>query len=104
MLNVPFSNGKKALEFLEECVAESDKKVPAFVLVDLTMPIMDGHEFLKHYKDKYYPLLYSTPVFILSSSINEEDIERCLSLPFVIDFLVKPLTKNNIEDKILNKI
>lgn len=104
LLSIPFSNGQKALEFLEECVAESNVKIPSFILVDLTMPIMSGHEFLQHYRNKYYPLLYSIPVFILSSSINEDDRNKCLSLPFVTDFLIKPLTKNNIKDKILSRI
>lgn len=40
-----FSNGREAIQFLESFI-DSPEFLPEIILLDLTMPVMDGWEFL----------------------------------------------------------
>ena len=62
-------NGKLGLEKL----ASSDFDL---VLLDIIMPVMDGHEVLKTIKGN--PDLAHIPVIVISASEETEDIVRCL--------------------------
>ena len=83
-------DGVEALELLK-----SGTYLPDVILLDINMPRMNGHEFLAAYKT-----LGHGPVPIvamLTSSDQDADREKALGYPFVRDFLVKPLRKENIE-------
>lgn len=62
---VTANNGKNALEVLE-------KNTPDIILLDLTMPIMDGFETLKHMKKD--DRLKDIRVIILTNKGEPEDI------------------------------
>jgi CheY-like chemotaxis protein len=62
---------------------------PGLVLLDLNMPKMDGREALREIKSD--PELRSIPVVILTTSKEEEDIERGYDLG-VNSFITKPVT------------
>lgn len=55
------SNGKLALEFLEK------EALPNLILLDLSMPVMDGLEFFDVFKNKP-AWLKKTPVIIMSAA------------------------------------
>lgn len=79
-----FSDGQEALNQLE---SEEAKEVVVFL--DINMPYMNGWEFL----EKMEKLSFKTKVNVImvTSSINPEDEENARSNKFVIDFLVKPV-------------
>ena len=79
-----FSDGQEALNQLE---SEVVKEVVVFL--DINMPYMNGWEFL----EKMEKLSFKTKVNVImvTSSINPEDEENARSNKFVIDFLVKPV-------------
>jgi two-component system response regulator YesN len=56
------ANGQKALEFLEQCAAD-------LVMVDLSMPVMDGMEMIRACKRLYPELAFAVMTF-------HEDFER----------------------------
>ncbi|MFC4818640.1 MULTISPECIES: response regulator [unclassified Flavobacterium] len=87
-----FSNGLDALKFLES-VSVDKKKLPDIILLDLFMPVMDGWGFLKAYMDLQSKLPKKIPIYIISSSIDPIDIQKSKSINSVIDFIVKPMTK-----------
>jgi CheY-like chemotaxis protein len=62
------------------------------------MPVMDGWEFLSEY-DLLRPKL-SKPIelFIVSSSISPQEVERSKTFPAVSDFLIKPVAKGKIAE------
>lgn len=61
-----FSNGKQALEYLEE----ADLGQVDLVITDIEMPQMDGHHFTKRIKDS--EKLKHIPVVIFSSLITDD--------------------------------
>lgn len=88
-----FSNGKEAIDFLDKAIANLEP-MPEVILLDLSMPIMDGWGFLENFlllKPKIGKKIY---IYILSSSINPSDIERAQAINDVTDYVVKPITKD----------
>jgi DNA-binding response OmpR family regulator len=71
------SNGLEALEIL----ARYD---PCLILLDISMPVMNGFEFLSAYDRRLRP---HTPVIILSA---EQDIREHTLPAFVVDVQAKP--------------
>lgn len=72
-----FENGRELLDFLEANVSDTlhDKFI---VLTDLNMPIMNGFELLAEMKQ--HSLMRRIPVFVLTSSSDETDVQRASDL------------------------
>lgn len=58
------------------------------ILLDLNMPVMNGHDFLKHYHGHFKDHL---DVYIISSSTSQKDIDACREYSFVRNYFYKPL-------------
>ena len=78
-------NGIQALDIVR-------KIYPDLILLDISMPVMDGLEFLQALRDEQ---LGDTPVVILSFSNNTRDIEQVAQYN-VKYYLVKPLTEEKL--------
>lgn len=78
------STGVEALARLEE-----QGRPPAFVLLDLNMPEMDGFELLAELRDQ--AIRKSVPVVVLTTSADPRDIRRSYELG-VAGYFVKPIT------------
>lgn len=84
------TNGKEALQTIDERINRNE---PCFdiVLVDISMPHMDGWEFTEALSsDRYSPYRGKT-VCMLTSSVFEDDVQRALSYPMIKGFYSKPL-------------
>jgi CheY-like chemotaxis protein len=92
-----FADGELAIERLRQ-ICSDDTSLPDIIFVDLSMPVMDGWEFLSEY-DLLRPKL-SKPIelFIVSSSISPQEVERSKTFPAVSDFLIKPVAKGKIAE------
>jgi CheY-like chemotaxis protein len=60
------------------------------------MPIMNGWEFLDEYKRLNIDPNGKTKIFIISSSVFSNDINKARSYPLVKDFISKPLNVDKI--------
>ena len=94
-----FGNGLDAINFFKENI-NNQTLLPEIVLLDLNMPIMDGWQFLEEFLLLSPVLTNDIYIYVVSSSISEEDINRAKSISAVSDFIVKPISK----DKILNML
>jgi CheY-like chemotaxis protein len=92
-----YTNGQEAIESLSKSIQSNDK-LPQIILLDLTMPVMDGWEFL----DEFNVLRSYTDdpisIYIVSSSISPKDIAKVHEYNSVKDFVIKPITKEKFLD------
>ncbi|TWJ02275.1 response regulator receiver domain-containing protein [Mucilaginibacter frigoritolerans] len=91
-------NGKFAIEQLLEIQKKDPNKLPDYILLDINMPIMNGWEFLDEYKRLNIDPLGKSKIFIISSSVFSNDINKARSYPLVKDFISKPLNVEKIID------
>lgn len=92
-----FSNGLRALEFLKS-IQDIPEALPEIILLDLSMPIMDGWDFLEEYIMLRPFLGKKISIYIVSSSIAPSDIRRAQSISEVTDYIIKPVTVEKFEE------
>tara|TARA_R110002050_G_scaffold173352_1_gene305516 strand:- start:33521 stop:33931 length:411 start_codon:yes stop_codon:yes gene_type:complete len=88
-------DGMEALENLTAMV-KGGEQLPDLIFLDLNMPIMDGWEFLDEFVK--LPIKRKPRVYIVSSSIDKQDIEKANTYDIVKDFIVKPLSESILLD------
>jgi CheY-like chemotaxis protein len=91
-------NGKFAIDQLIEIQRKDPEKFPDYILLDINMPIMNGWEFLDEYKRLNIDPLGTCKIFIISSSVFSNDINKARSYPLVKDFISKPLNVDKIKE------
>ncbi len=82
----------------EEYPGSAEASRPTFLFLDINMPIMNGWEFLEKYEQLSHSIRESIRLYILSSSVDDRDIERASHNPNIVSYLAKPITKEIILD------
>ncbi|GAB5518327.1 MAG: response regulator [Rhodothermales bacterium] len=67
-------DGVEALALLRDEVPGRSLRRPYLIILDLNLPRMNGHEFLSVLRND--PKLHDSVVFVHSSSLSAQDIER----------------------------
>lgn len=91
------TNGLDALEYLKKIIGTS-AKLPDVIFIDINMPVMDGWEFLEEYKTLSKDIASPIKIYILSSSVDKNDIMRSKEFNSVIDYVVKPVYKEKFSE------
>ncbi|MEO6550220.1 MAG: response regulator [Ferruginibacter sp.] len=94
-----YHNGKEALDKLQAVIL-SGENIPEVILLDLNMPVMDGWEFLDEFIK--VPAPQKICIYIVTSSINPEDINKAKQYETVSDYVVKPITVEFLKDLLHN--
>lgn len=76
-----------------EALKDISSICPNYLFLDLNMPEMTGWDFLEEFE----PKTYKPEVYILSSSVDERDINKANNYSLVKKYLSKPLIKNYIK-------
>ncbi|MDT0650736.1 response regulator [Autumnicola edwardsiae] len=84
-----YHNGEEAINGLKSIILAKEK-LPDIILLDLNMPIMDGWQFLDEFTQ--IPTEHEITIYIVTSSIDPEDINRAKSYNRVTNYLVKPIS------------
>ena len=88
-----FQEGSEAIAFLKE-FCDVAEELPDIILLDISMPIMDGWQFLEEYAKLMPKMSKKNNLYMFSSSISQIDIDRAKSNPLVKDYIYKPLQKD----------
>lgn len=91
---VVFNNGQEAINGLNTLYADTGK-VPDIIFLDLNMPILDGWQFLEEFVG--FPLEKKIIIYVVSSSIDQFDIEKALSYSSVKNYIYKPIGKKDFQ-------
>lgn len=88
-----FQQATDAITFIKTCTPSG---LPTIVFVDIQMPVMNGFEFVEAFEKLPAEVRTGYSIYMLSSSINENDIAKVKSYTSVKQFLNKPLTNSTI--------
>lgn len=91
---ISFLQAKEALEFISKNSLSS--LYPIIVLVDIQMPVMNGFEFVEAFEKLPISTTKNYNIYVISSSINDNDLIKVPKYSSVKQFLNKPLTSNNL--------
>jgi two-component system cell cycle response regulator len=80
----------------EEGLAVAAREKPDLIILDVTMPVMDGVTMLTKLKED--PELKSIPVVMLTAESGRENVLQIAKLG-VRDYLVKPFKENQLIEK-----
>lgn len=84
------SNGKEGLE-------KTANERPDLILLDINMPVMDGHEMLERLKN--HPDLKDIPVIMLTAYSDKRDIVKAAEFG-IADYVTKPFDFTELMEKI----
>lgn len=96
-----FPNGQEAIQFFQNSIATKGE-LPDIVFLDVNMPIMDGWEFLDEYRKIHAQLHKEVKLYMISSSLNESDINRAQKIEQVKEYLVKPISGEKLVSLLQN--
>lgn len=92
-----FINGREAIEYLDKNAADPSN-LPDTLFLDINMPIVDGWAFLEKYDVLQSRLTKKVKIYMVSSSIDPRDTERAKENEYIIDYISKPVSKENLLD------
>lgn len=90
-----FHNGFDAIEFLN-LMAANKYVLPDVILLDINMPVMDGWTFMELFSLLKPKLEKQISVYMITSSIDPEDLIRAKAIEDITDFIVKPIATQQL--------
>ncbi|MGZ3767514.1 MAG: response regulator [Mucilaginibacter sp.] len=79
------------------------EKLPDIILLDIYLPEFDAWDFLDNVQLMYPTLAKPVEIYILSACKYPEDVEHARHYPFVKAFILKPITKEVLQNLIRQK-
>jgi CheY-like chemotaxis protein len=86
-----FESAEEGLAYLSS-LDESSNEYPTHIMLDLNMPQYNGWQFLSDYQKLNLHQTHQASLYVVSSTILRDEIEKVKQLSFVTDFISKPLT------------
>jgi CheY-like chemotaxis protein len=83
---------KSGLQFVEAINQVSNFNFPDIIFLDIRMPELSGFDVLDVLLDNHQGSLNNTAIFVLSSTLDDRDLNKAVSYPIVTKFMSKPLT------------
>lgn len=87
---IPLCGGQSVLH-------EITMEIPALILLDVNMPVIDGHEVCRRIKK--IPAFREIPVIFVSGVQHHGEIAKCYALG-AVDFISKPFCPDELLDRV----
>ncbi|WPU93112.1 response regulator [Mucilaginibacter sabulilitoris] len=84
-----FNNGSEAISYFKNPLNANN--LPDVIFLDISMPVMDGWEFMNEFAEIKSQLGKKITIYILSSSTDINDIERAKKNSDISDYIIKPV-------------
>ncbi|MFI5141401.1 MAG: hypothetical protein ACHQII_03495 [Bacteroidia bacterium] len=92
-----FKDPRQGLKYIETTHLPQTK-YKTIVILDMYTPGMDVHEFLHHFAILNEQIKNQIKIFVVATILNNPEINKISSNPYVNMFLSKPLSEKNITD------
>lgn len=92
-----FDNAASALNILKELPLSHPENFPDMIFLDISMPEMNGWEFLDSIVGLSDSVLKNCKIYILTSSIDKDDVAHSKKYEMISDFISKPLTVERLQ-------
>lgn len=83
-----FKSGQDVIQYLQE---KPDASID-LIFLDIRMPIMGGFEVLDAMAAMDSSRFANTRIYVLSSTLDDRDLQRAKETPLVTDFIGKPMS------------
>lgn len=90
---ITFSNGKEALAYFNKEYHSKDEYV---IFLDINMPQMNGWDFLNEIEP--FVAKQNTIIFLLTSSLNKQDMDKATQFSLIEKYLSKPISKEMLTE------
>lgn len=92
-----FLHAPEALDLMLTTLQENSKEaLPDILFVDLNMPFLSGWDFMRALAPHAAQLQEQCRVYILTSSVDADEMKRAQKFSFLTGFLQKPLEEETI--------
>ncbi|WP_184546069.1 response regulator [Mucilaginibacter sp. FT3.2] len=93
---INFRDGEQAITWIKDRLNSPD--LPDVIFLDINMPNTDGWEFMNEFAEIKSQLGKKITIYVLSSSINLNDIYRAKKNPDVEDYIFKPVNEYQLAE------
>lgn len=87
-----FKSGVEVTEYLQR---ENENDID-LIFLDIRMPVMGGFEVLDVMATMDAKRFENTRIYVLSSTLDDRDLQRAKATPLVTDFIGKPMSFNTM--------
>jgi len=91
-----FSSAKDGLKFIKSSFSSLQNEFLTILFLDVNMPVVSGWDFLKDFEKFDSAIKSQIKIYMLTSSIDNNDIALSKKSGLVSGYLVKPLSKDKI--------
>ena len=91
---IDFTNPLKAFEYISEDDDSNNRM--NILLLDINLPIWSGWDFADHFEKLDEKIKKNFKIYMLSSSIDNNDKLRAIENRNVVDYIEKPLTERKV--------
>lgn len=88
-----FYNGSEAIGYLRENQSKEKDQLPDVIFLDINMPVMNGWQFLEEFHKMTQSLKKIITIYVVSSSVDDCDIQKSKAYTSVTDYIVKPINR-----------